>query len=178
MTRYGQIKFITENKEKQLMATAENFKKDATRELRLKFEIESKRKKHKKNFLISNFLKAFLENRAEYYEELSCQWNERYEKEVKQLDEQINQTKDVMIALKLKYDEMAEQFSNREEEIQDYLEEKKVKDDAANEAEKKYEAIVRIQSWWKGIMVRRCLGPYRRKKHAKKNKKTKGGKKK
>jgi hypothetical protein len=40
-TRYGQIKFITENKEKKLMVTAENYKKDATRELRLKHEIES-----------------------------------------------------------------------------------------------------------------------------------------
>lgn len=40
-TRYGQIKFITENKEKQLTVTAENYKKDATRELRLKHEIES-----------------------------------------------------------------------------------------------------------------------------------------
>lgn len=40
-TRYGQIKFITENKEKQLEITAANFKKDSYRELRLKFEIES-----------------------------------------------------------------------------------------------------------------------------------------
>lgn len=41
-TRYGQIKFITENKEKQLEITAENFKKDSHREFRLKYEIESK----------------------------------------------------------------------------------------------------------------------------------------
>lgn len=39
-TRHGQIKFITENKEKQLLVTADNFKKDAYRELRLKHEIE------------------------------------------------------------------------------------------------------------------------------------------
>lgn len=42
-TRHGQIKFITENKEKQLTVAAENYKKDATRELRLKHEIESKK---------------------------------------------------------------------------------------------------------------------------------------
>jgi hypothetical protein len=40
-TRYGQIKFITESKEKQLSITEDNFKKDAYRELRLKHEIES-----------------------------------------------------------------------------------------------------------------------------------------
>lgn len=43
-TRYGQIKFITEGKEKQLTVAAENYKKDATRELRLKHEIESESK--------------------------------------------------------------------------------------------------------------------------------------
>jgi len=41
-TRHGQIKFITENKEKQLLVTAENFKKDSYREIRLKHEIECK----------------------------------------------------------------------------------------------------------------------------------------
>lgn len=41
-TRYGQIKFITEVKEKHLTINAENFQKEATRELRLKHEIECK----------------------------------------------------------------------------------------------------------------------------------------
>ncbi|KAG5680646.1 hypothetical protein PVAND_010140 [Polypedilum vanderplanki] len=153
-TRYGQIKFITENKEKQLSITSDNFKKDAQRELRLKHEIES-----------------FLENQTAYYEDLTRQWIEKYEKEVKQLDEQINETKDLMISLKIKYDDMVEQFNVREDEIQDYLEEKRIKDEAANRAETEYQSIVRIQSWWRGIMVRRGLGPYRRKKGVKKPKK-------
>lgn len=137
---------------------------------------------------------AFLEDRANYYEDLTSQWNEKYEREVKDLDEKICETKDIMISLRLKYDDLVYQFNLREEEIQDYLEEKKIKDDAASEAERKYEAIVKIQSWWKGIMVRalsvkathfkhflfqvrRGLGPYRRKK-AKKGGKKKSGKKK
>lgn len=60
-TRYGQIKFITENKEKQLDITAENFKKDSIRELRLKFEIESERALIsiiKRNYFV--FLQHFL----------------------------------------------------------------------------------------------------------------------
>lgn len=40
-TRLGQLRFITENKEKTLVTVAENYKKEATRELRLKHEIES-----------------------------------------------------------------------------------------------------------------------------------------
>lgn len=82
-----------------------------------------------------------------------------------------------MISLKLKYDEMVEQFAVREEEIKEYLEDKRAKDLASTEAERQYEAIVKIQSWWKGVMVRRGLGQYRRKK-TKKPKKSKSGKKK
>lgn len=40
-TRYSQVKFITDSKEKQLDIMTENYKKDSTRELRLKHEIES-----------------------------------------------------------------------------------------------------------------------------------------
>lgn len=109
-------------------------------------------------------LSAFLEDRTAHFEDLTRQWNEKYEKEVQELDEKICETKDIMIALKLKYDDLVEQFNVREEEVQEYLEEKKIKDDASSEAERKYEAIVKIQSWWKGIMVRRGLGQYRRKK--------------
>lgn len=115
-------------------------------------------------------------DRANYFEDLTHQWNAKYEREVKQLDEKICETKDVMISLRLKYDDLMEQFNTREEEILEYLEEKKIKDDAATEAERKYDAIVKIQSWWKGIMVRRGFGSYRRRK-AKKSAKKKSKKK-
>lgn len=100
-------------------------------------------------------LPAFLENQTSNFEDLTQQWNDKFAKEVKLLDETICETKDIMIALKLKYDELNEQFAIRDEEIREYLEEKKIKDDASSEAERKYEAIVKIQSWWKGVMVRR-----------------------
>lgn len=94
-------------------------------------------------------LAAFLENRTEHFEDLTRQWNEKYENEVKELDEKIADTKDVMIALKLKYDVQVSEYDLREEENQEYLEEKKIKDDAAMDAENRYQAIVKIQSWWK-----------------------------
>lgn len=108
---------------------------------------------------------------------MTRQWNEKYETEVQQLDDSICETKDIMIALKLKYDDLVEQFNVRDEEVKEYLEEKKIKDDASMEAERRYDAIVKIQSWWKGIMVRKGLGQFRRKK-VKKSKKSKSGKKK
>lgn len=107
---------------------------------------------------------------------MTKQWTEKYERELQQLDEQINETKDVMIALKLKFDEMNENYCFREEEVRDYLEERTIREHANNLVERQYEAIVKIQAWWRGILVRRNLGPYRRKK-AKKSKKSKGKKK-
>lgn len=95
---------------------------------------------------------AFLEDRANYFEDLTRQWNEKYEREVKQLDEKICETKDIMISLRLKYEELMDQFNSRQDEIQEYLEEKRIKEDASTEAERKYDAIVRIQSWWKVIV--------------------------
>jgi phosphopantetheine adenylyltransferase len=70
----------------------------------------------------------------------------KFEKEVKMLDSAINETKDVMIALKLKYDNLVEEFNGREDEVQEYLEEKKIKDDAIFDAEQRYQAVVKIQS--------------------------------
>lgn len=51
---------------------------------------------------ISNSISAFLEDRAAHFEDLTAQWTVKFEKEVMQLDEAISETKDVMIALKLK----------------------------------------------------------------------------
>lgn len=107
---------------------------------------------------------------------MTKQWTDKYKRELQQLDEQINETKDVMIALKLKFDEMNENYCNREEEVRDYLEERTIREHANNLVERQYEAIVKIQAWWRGILVRRNLGPYRRKK-VKKSKKSKGKKK-
>lgn len=114
-------------------------------------------------------------NQTANYEDLTKQWTEKYERELQQLDKQINETKDVMIALKLKFDIMNENYCAREEEVREYLEEKTIREHATNLAERQHEAAVKIQAWWRGVMVRRSLGPYRKK--AKKSKKAKGKKK-
>lgn len=100
---------------------------------------------------------AFLENQIEYYENFNSQWNEKYEKEVRELDDQINSTKDEMIALKLTFDNLVNEHNLRDIEIQEYLEERKMKESELNEIERRHEACVKIQSWWKGILVRRAM---------------------
>jgi hypothetical protein len=62
-----------------------------------------------------------------------------------------------MIALKLKFDNLVNEHELRELEIQEYLEERKIKENELMEIERRHEATVKIQSWWKGILVRRAL---------------------
>lgn len=112
-----------------------------------------------------------MENQIEHYEELNRQWTEKYETEVRDLDEQINMTKDEMIALKLKLDNRCLEYNLRDLEIQEYLEERREKEKELNEIERRHEACVKIQSWWKGILVRREMR--RRAKYAKKKAKKK-----
>lgn len=83
-----------------------------------------------------------------------------------------------MLELKLKQDALYDVYLNRQDEVQEYLEEKKIKDEAVELAERQWNAAVKIQSWWKGIMVRNCLGSYRRNRKGKAPKKAKKGKKK
>lgn len=112
-----------------------------------------------------------MENQIEHYEDLNRQWNEKYEKEVRELDDEINTTKDEMIALKLTLDNLINEYELRDIEIQEYLVERKEKEKELNEIERRHEACVKIQSWWKGILVRREMR--KRAKYAKKKAKKK-----
>jgi len=64
---------------------------------------------------------------------------------------------------------------------EDRQEKERLRKEAEREKEENL-ACTRIQAWWKGIMVRKQLGPYKPKKKGKKGKKSgkgkKGGKKK
>ena len=62
--------------------------------------------------------------------------------------------------------------------VEDRIEKEKARRKAEQEAEE-LKAAVRLQSWFRGIMVRRGIGPYGKKKKGKKGKKgKKSGKKK
>lgn len=59
------------------------------------------------------------------------------------------------------------QFDQHQQEIDDYLQYRKEKEE--KEAHEMFlnMTATRIQAWWRGTMVRRCLGPFRKKKGGK-----------
>ncbi|XP_065218250.1 dynein regulatory complex protein 9 [Planococcus citri] len=101
-----------------------------------------------------------------------------YDNEIKRVNELIaywkDRNKDIeerKLLLKSLLDSQREQheelqfyvslFKSRESEIQEYLDDKD-----RRRKEKEYEIYLntmatKIQSWWRGVMVRRCLGPFK-----------------
>lgn len=71
------------------------------------------------------------------------------------------------------------QYEQRKEQIEAYLEYKEKKRLEAELLALQHRSATKIQAWWRGCMVRHCLGPYRKRrgKHKKDNKKNKKKKK-
>lgn len=118
---------------------------------------------------------GFLQQQTKNYQKQTEEWTERYNYEVTTLDSEISKIKEEILEIKLKHGVMEEAYLIRQEDIDEYLTEKNIRDEAIALTERQWDSAVKIQSWWKGIMVRKGLGPYRRKKgkSAKKAKKSK-----
>ncbi|XP_066584653.1 dynein regulatory complex protein 9-like [Prorops nasuta] len=103
------------------------------------------------------------------------EWRERhrveganYEKEIRAIQNEIGIRREEL-------EELTREYRERQEFIEMYEAEKE-----AARKQKEYEAhvqrtVIRIQAWWRGVMVRRKLGPYRVE-EKKKKKPTKGRK--
>lgn len=121
------------------------------------------------NFLFKDFIKYKIED----IDKSTGEWMERYEKEIEMLDDNIQLTSEQITDVKLKHAELKEIYELRENEIFDYWEQKRIAEEIYQLEQKKIRCAIQIQAWWRGTMVRNCLGPFKKKKG-----KGKGGKKK
>ena len=53
-------------------------------------------------------MQAFLNHRTKHFEDLTTQWNKKYETEVQQLEENREKTREKIVEIKLKSDELHE----------------------------------------------------------------------
>lgn len=109
----------------------------------------------------------------ESLEELTEFWINKYETESEQLDNEIHATKEKITEIKKKSDELKDIYDVRQKEMDDYYEIKRKQKEAFDLANLQWQSAVQIQSWWRGVMVRKGFGRFRRKK----GKKGKGKKK-
>ncbi|XP_069686141.1 dynein regulatory complex protein 9-like [Periplaneta americana] len=114
-------------------------------------------------------------------EEQIQQWMEKYENEMEQRDNELQKLRDQRAAEYTKLEELALLYQQRQDEMKAYLAYKE--EQAAKAAHQAYlnRMATCIQAWWRGTMVRRGLGPYKKTKKGKDKKgkgKGKGGSKK
>ncbi|KAJ8674845.1 hypothetical protein QAD02_010631 [Eretmocerus hayati] len=111
--------------------------------------------------VVTNRIEAFLRQSAEENERAEQNFMKRrqeevciFEMEVHRLGECIRASQKVLDELRLKYDE-------RQKFIEECLAEKEAARKRLEWEEHRKSCAVKIQAWWRGVMVRKKLGPYR-----------------
>jgi len=147
-------------------------------EKEMKEEIEKLKQKIDEENRCNAEIESFLRTHTESLQKKVEEWMEKYDKDVEAKQKQL----DVLKASKAKdlerLKELTKLYSEYEQVVvEDRIEKEKARRKAELEAEE-LKAAVRVQSWWRGVMVRKQLGPYNKKKKKKGKKGKKSGKKK
>jgi IQ domain-containing protein G len=108
-----------------------------------------------------------LETRLVQLDEQIEYWSAKYETDMEFNTTKVKDTKEEIQNLSTENAEMVVLIAKREKEMEKFLV-IKAKREAEEAAEKKInDSATAIQAWWRGVMVRRKLGPYRKKKKKK-----------
>ncbi|XP_035894963.1 dynein regulatory complex protein 9-like isoform X1 [Anopheles stephensi] len=161
-TRHEQARIIIQGKENDLVRTATQTKANIERELRLKSEIDGK---------------VYINYCIDQISEKIAFWTDKYQREIKALDAQIAEHKDKIVNLKVQFEEMTILFKHREKDLKICAEFMKEREQQLAFANKQMRSAIKIQAWWRGTMVRKGLGQFKRKKKQKPQKAPKKGKK-
>lgn len=124
------------------------------------------------NELTIERLKVYNECKYLRIEKLTEYWTERCSAEKMRLGEQIKTTKNEIKSVWSEYEALCESYRERDAFIENYRVQQQLLQLQREHEMKQKQAAILIQAWWRGTMVRKCLGPYR----PKKKKGKKGGK--
>lgn len=120
----------------------------------------------------------FEETRADYLEEIQ-QWMKKYDEEFEQMEGDILHLRADLEKISEDRKILSERYETRQAEIDDFLKYKEIKEEKERQLMKLIMAATKIQAWWRGVMYRKQLGPYKIVKKGKgKGKDKKKGKKK
>ena len=107
---------------------------------------------------------------------------DKYDTDVEQKQNELDTLKSTKAHDLSRLQELTQKYHEYSKVVEeDRVEKERLRREAEQEL-LEYDACTKMQSWWRGVMVRKQLGPYRPKKKGKKGKKSgkgkKGGKKK
>lgn len=148
----------------------------------LKEDLETLRYKIDEEARVNSEIETYLRQHHQILEEKVEYWMEKYDRGVEQKQRELDILKASKANDLAKLQELTQKYSEYEKVV---IEDRVAKEQARRQAEQELEELksaTKIQSWWRGTMVRKQLGPYskKKKKKGKKGKKSgkKGGKKK
>ncbi|RZC37813.1 IQ domain-containing protein G-like [Asbolus verrucosus] len=109
-------------------------------------------------------INKFLDETLKDYQQGIENWMDKYDAETDEWETSINKLKIDVEVQREDYINLMEKYEQRKEIMENYKKEKLRKQQEAEELQKRTQAATRIQSWWRGVMFRKGLGPWRRKK--------------
>lgn len=106
-------------------------------------------------------LTKFLTRETALLERKNKEWKERYIQEKKMYEREIQQLRIEIKIIQKKMDKLKEEYLCNQKFINTYLEEKEALEKEKEQWKHMQKSAIKIQAWWRGVMVRRKLGPYR-----------------
>ncbi|KAJ8368106.1 hypothetical protein SKAU_G00081340 [Synaphobranchus kaupii] len=170
-----EMTYVTKNSELQLYQEQKlNSVKDKDLEAEIKRLHEKLEEERRSRIEMERFLK---DDQLALGEKLEM-WMERYEKDIEEKQQELTTLKNNRASNLARLQELAKQYRESEQVvIADRLEKENLRREREKE-EMEWTAAIKVQSWWRGAMVRQGLGPYKKAKKPKAKESKKGKKKK
>jgi len=127
-------------------------------------EIEELKAKIDEENRVNAEIESFLRTHIEKRQELLQQWIDKYENDVEAKTKELDLLKAAKAKDLERLQELTRLYAEYEQVVvEDRIEKEKVRRRMQQEAIE-LAACIKCQAWWRGTMVRRCLGPYKKKK--------------
>ncbi|KAK2848421.1 hypothetical protein Q7C36_010103 [Tachysurus vachellii] len=122
-------------------------------------------------------LEVFLKNTQASLEKQLDYWMERYDNDTEDKQRELTTVKTNKSNNLAQLQDLAKKYQDCEQVI---IEDRQEKEEQRKQLEREQlqrKAAIKIQSWWRGTLVRKCLGPFKKPKKPKQKKDKKGKKK-
>jgi len=173
-----ETKYIKKDAEVRVSCAQKQCQKTETE---LKEEIESLKQKIDEEARVNSEIESFLKQHYKMLEEKLKYWIDKYDTDVEAKQHELDTLKSNKADDLKRLQELTYLYNKYDEVVKEDKREKEIERKKAEQELEELRSCIKIQSWWRGIMVRRQLGPYsKKKKKGKKGKKSgkTGGKKK
>ncbi|KYN03839.1 IQ domain-containing protein G, partial [Cyphomyrmex costatus] len=116
---------------------------------------------------VNDVLTRYLTRRIALIESRIEQWQQKYDREKKMYEKEIRKVRNEIEDAQKYLEELTTegryllQYRNNQEFIDTYLAEQEALRRQKEHEDHVRHSIIKMQSWWRGVMVRRKLGPYR-----------------